>query len=67
MHYFSAEAGVVGIDYQDLTRQEVEDEPTGMYWWRVLVVNTHHPSASPAGYSAVLSVDSTPFAFSITL
>ena len=38
-----AEAGV-GIDYQDLTRQDVEDEPTGKYLWRVLVVNTR-PSA----------------------
>ena len=43
MYSVSAEAGV-GIDYQNLTRQDVEEEPTGMYWWRVLVVNTH-PSA----------------------
>jgi hypothetical protein len=35
----SAEAGA-GIDYQDLTRQEVEEEPTRTYLWRVLVVNT---------------------------
>ena len=41
MYYGKAEAGV-GIDYQDLTRQDVEEEPTGMYLWRVLVVNTHH-------------------------
>ena len=43
MHFVSAEAGV-GIDYQDLTRQDVEEEPTGMYLWRVLVGNTR-PSA----------------------
>ena len=43
MYSDSAEAGV-GIDYQDLPRQDVEEEPTGMYLWRVLVVNTH-PSA----------------------
>ena len=38
-----AEAGV-GIACQNLTRQEVEEEPTGMYLWRVLTGNTH-PSA----------------------
>jgi hypothetical protein len=43
MYYGKAEAGV-GIDYQDLTRQDVEDETTGTYLWRVLVVNTR-PSA----------------------
>ena len=41
MYYGKAEA-VVGIDYQDLTRQDVEEKPTGTYLWRVLVVNTHH-------------------------
>ena len=46
MYSDSVEAGV-GIDYQDLTRQEVEDEPTGMYLWRVLVVNIHPSAPQP--------------------
>ena len=48
MYYGKVEAGV-GIDYQDLTRQDVESEPTGMYLWRVLVVNTQS-SASALQY-----------------
>ena len=31
----------VGIGCQDLTRQDVEDEPTGMYSRRVLAVSAH--------------------------
>ena len=50
MYYDSAEAGVVVLSYQDLTRQEAEDEPTGMYWWRVLVRQYHRPGATPAEF-----------------
>ena len=44
MYFVSAEAGV-GIDYQDLTRQDVEEEPTGTYLWRVLV--SEYPAPAP--------------------
>jgi hypothetical protein len=37
---------VGGIDYQDLTRQDVEEEHTGTYLWCVLVVCTSRPSFS---------------------
>ena len=43
MYYGKAEAGV-GIACQNLTRQDVEEELTGMYSQRVLAGNTH-PSA----------------------
>ena len=46
MHYGLVEAGVGVLSYQDLTRQDVEDEPTGMYWWRVLVRQYPRPSAT---------------------
>ena len=58
MYYDSAEAGVGGIDYQDLTRQDVEEETTGMYWWRVLVVNTPRPSAPPLWDNVIDKSDS---------
>jgi len=49
MHSGKSEAGVGGIAYQDLTRQDVEEEPTRTYSRRVLVGNTPrrgapHPS-----------------------
>ena len=34
------------MTYQDLARQEVEKEPTGMYSWRVLV--SHYPYQRPS-------------------
>ena len=33
------------MTYQDLTRQDVEEETTGMYWWRVLV--SQYPPQRP--------------------
>jgi len=46
MYYGKAEAGV-SIACQNLTRQDVEEEPTGTYLRRVLAGNTH-PSAPTA-------------------
>ena len=45
LHRCWVEAGEVVLSYQDLTRQDVEEEPTGMYLWRVLVRQYHLPSA----------------------
>ena len=47
MHYVEVEAGVGVLSYQDLTRQDVEEETTGTYWWRVLVRQYPRPSAPP--------------------
>ena len=47
MNYVSIEAGVEVLTYQDLTRQDVEEETTGKYWWRVLVSQYLHPSVAP--------------------
>ena len=47
MNYAKAEAGVGGIAYRDLTRQDVEEETTGMYLWRVLVGYPFRTSAPP--------------------
>ena len=46
MNYGRAEVGECGSDYQDLTRQDVEEEITGMYWQRVLVITTTLRGAS---------------------
>ena len=45
MHCGLVEAGEGVLSYQDLTRQDVEKEPTGMYLWRVLVRQYPLPSA----------------------
>jgi hypothetical protein len=45
----SGGAGEGVLSYQDLTRQDVEEEPTGMYLWRVLVRQYPLPSA-PSRY-----------------
>ena len=47
MHYGQAEAGVGVLSYQDLPRQDAEDEATGMYLCRVLVRQYPLPSAPP--------------------
>ena len=50
MYYGQVEAGVGVLSYQDLTRQDVEEETTGMYWWRVLVRQYPRPSATPVKF-----------------
>ncbi len=45
MYHGEAEAGVGVMAYQDLTRQEVEEERTWMYSQRVLVGHNPHPCA----------------------
>jgi len=50
MYCGQAEVGVGGIDYQDLTRQEVEEETTGTYARRVLEVNASTPAPLPLNY-----------------
>ena len=51
-----AEAGVGVLSYQDLTRQDVEEETTGTYWWRVLVRQYPLPSAPPAKAKPRISI-----------
>ena len=46
MHYGLVEAGEGVLSYQDLTRQDVEYEATGMYLCRVLVRQYPLPSAT---------------------
>ena len=61
MYYVSAEAGEGVLSYQDLTRQDVEEETTGMYWWRVLVRQYPLPSATPAESSGTTLAAPTGF------
>ena len=51
-----AEAGVGGSAYQDLTRQDVEDERHMDVLERVLVSTTTHRSPTPANYRETMNM-----------